>query len=127
MVKHKKILKIFLLVLILTCICNYSFAVADKIIDQGDSFIKTGKRNAGSTMDPAKIQEASKNILGVLFPLAVAVTIIVGAFLGIKIMMSNIEDKSDAKKSLIPYAISCAVVYGALGIWRLTISIMSNF
>ena len=127
MVKHKRILKIFLLVLILTCICNYSFAVADKIIKQGDSFIKTGKNNAGSTMDPAKIQEASKNILGVLFPLAVAVTIIVGAFLGIKIMMSNIEDKSDAKKSLIPYAISCAVVYGALGIWRLTISIMSNF
>lgn len=127
MVKNKRVLKIFLLVLILTCICNYSFAVADKIIKQGTDFISTGQSNAGSTMDPAKIQEASKNILGVLFPLAVAVTIIVGAFLGIKIMMSNIEDKSDAKKSLIPYAISCAVVYGALGIWRLTISIMSNF
>lgn len=127
MVKYKKILKIFSIVLILTCICNCSFAVADKIIKQGDDFITTGKSNAGITMDPTKIQDASQNILGVLFPVAVAVTIIVGAFLGIKIMMSNIEDKSDAKKSLIPYAISCAVVYGALGIWKLTISIMSNF
>lgn len=127
MVKYKKILKIFSIVLILTCICNCSFAVADKIIKQGDDFITTGKSNAGITMDPSAIQDASQNILGVLFPVAVAVTIIVGAFLGIKIMMSNIEDKSDAKKSLIPYAISCAVVYGALGIWKLTISIMSNF
>ena len=73
------------------------------------------------------MRKVINDIWGLLFPLGIAVTVIVGGVLGIKFMLASAEDKAKVKESLVPYVVGCVVIYGAFGIWKLTIEIFSIF
>lgn len=52
--------------------------------------------------------------------------VIVGIIIGIKYMIGSIDEKAECKQLLLPYFVSCFVVFGAFGIWKLAVNIVSK-
>ncbi len=102
------------------------FSLGD-VFKQGRDWLNLGKDNTNKTMDTRTIDDVSGRLYNIFFAIAFVLSVIVGAILAIQIMTSSIEKKADAKQGLIPYAISCIVAFGALGIWKLVIIILKNF
>lgn len=122
-------MKIFKIITISFCIIflltSNAFAIGDTK-KQGDDFMDIGKANAGSTMDTDNLKDASGKVYNLLLAVATGTAVIVGAILGIKYMTAGINEKTDVKASLLPYMISCIIVFGSLGIWRLTVTIFKG-
>ena len=122
-------MKIFKILTISFCIIflltSNAFAIGD-IKNTGDDFMDIGKANAGSTMDTDTLKDASGKVYNLLLAVATGTAVIVGAILGIKYMTAGINEKTDVKASLLPYMISCIIVFGSLGIWRLTVTIFKG-
>lgn len=145
MQKIIKVLIVLLMIQIIFAIGNVSRAAGGidwgNIIDAGNDFVNQGKNEAadgnittsqtdqGTVTITAPSNTELKNIINdiynILFPLGVAVTVIVGGVLGIKFMMASAEDKAKIKESLVPYVAGCVVIYGAFGIWKVAILIFS--
>lgn len=135
-----KVLLILLVLQFVFAIVNVSEATSlGDILGSAESFLKKGKENAAkgevTTEDNTTIstipsdsdlQSIVSDIYNILFPIGVAVTVIVGGVLGIKFMMASAEDKAKVKESLVPYVVGCVVIYGAFGIWKLAITIFSG-
>ena len=122
-------MKIFKILTISFCIIflltSNAFAIGD-IKNTGDDFMDIGKANAGSTMDTDTLKDASGKVYNLLLAVATGTAVIVGAILGIKYMTAGINEKTYVKASLLPYMISCIIVFGSLGIWRLTVTIFKG-
>jgi len=143
-----KIIKVILIVLLaqfIFAIQNVSHAEGeqgfwDKILESGSNFFEDGKSASESgqiagddggvttiqSPDSAKVTGIIEDIYNILFPLGIAVTVIVGGVLGIKFMLASVEDKAKIKESLVPYVVGCVVIYGAFGIWKLAIILFSG-
>lgn len=98
-----------------------------EILNNGKDFINTGQEHTNTTMNTEKIKTLSNRIYNLLLIIATAVAVIVGAILGINFMTAGINQKVEVKKSLYPYFISCVVVFGSLGIWKLVVTILKSF
>ena len=100
----------------------------DKIFDEGNDFIKDGKQQASldKEVDEDKLQESINMIYNVLLGLGIALSVIIGAMLGIKYMIGSIEEQAKIKETLIGYIVGCIVVFGAFGIWKLVIEILGK-
>lgn len=124
--KIEKILIILVIINIIFAIVNVSQALSlSNIIESGDEFLSTGKGEADyEFFNSQKAKGIISNIYSIIFPLGVAITVIVGGVLGTKFMLASAEDKAKIKESLVPYVIGCIVIYGAVGIWTITINIM---
>ena len=46
--------------------------------------------------------------------------------IGIQFMMALVEEKAKIKEALMPYFVGCMVVFGAFGLWKLAITILSK-
>ena len=101
------------------------------IFETSENFIETGKEanilNTVNVIDVGEIKEVSDIIYNTLFGIGVALSVVVGAVLGIKFMMASLEEKAQIKESLVAYVAGCVVVFGAFGIWKLVMVIGSNF
>ena len=62
-------------------------------------------------------------VYSVLFMLGVAFSVIIGAILGIKFMIGSVEEKAELKEMMMPYILGCIVIFGAFGIWKMTMAI----
>ena len=101
-------------------------SILDDIFYQADDWTTTGKSHTSQTMDTDTIDEASSSIYNALLAVAVIVAVVVGAILGIRLMMAGLDEKVDAKQGLLTYVVSCIIVFGALGIWKLVVVILTN-
>lgn len=95
----------------------------DETIEGAMNFINSGK---DQVIEQSKLQEVTKTLYNVLLIIAMTVAIITGLIIGIKFITSSVEGKAEVKKILLPYIISCAVTFGAFGIWKLVIQILNN-
>lgn len=110
---------------------NYSNAESDidSIISQGSSFINKGKK--GETKDGKKIETIDGkvfkagvgNVYNVLLIIGIVASVIISGIMGIRIMIGSAEEKAEIKEQMIPYIIGCAVMFGALGIWKMAMAI----
>lgn len=140
-----KIITIVLAIQIIFMINNTSQASFwDDIFKSGDDFFKKGEQAAqeGSIIETEITEEGTQAHIGlpdgvelrslisdlynIIFPLGVVITVAVGGILGIKFMLASAEDKAKVKESLLPYGIGCAVIFGAFGIWKICLEILSN-
>lgn len=122
----KSVIKVILLATFIILILSSNiFAVSD-IFSQADDFITTGKNNAGTTMDTSQLIKTSDVIYNVFLGIGVAVAVIVGAMLGIQFMTAGVDKKVEVKEALVPYVISCIVVFGSFGIWKLVVTILNG-
>lgn len=126
-----KIILVCILVILVSSSSSHAGFWSDKIFKPAEDFISEGKQT--TIIDDGKLVSGDANNPGVvdiiytiLFNIAVAATVIVGAILGIKFMIASAEDKAEVKKSLIPYIVGNIVIYGAFIIWKLAVTIFSQ-
>ena len=121
-----KIVVALIIIQFIFAINNVTMAAGwDDILNSAGDFLETGKKPSSSGLNESNIKSTVNDIYSILFTLGVAITVIVGGVLGIKFMMASAEDKAKLKESLVPYVAGCIVIYGAFGIWKLSITIFS--
>lgn len=121
--KTIKILAISFCVIIM--LTNNVFAIND-ILTMGNSWTGTGKNEASIGVSTEILNDASSDLYNLLLAIGTIAAVIVGAILGVQYMMAGVEKKVQVKESLFPYLISCIVLFGSLGIWKLAVMIMKQ-
>lgn len=76
-----------------------------------------------ATVNTTNLTTMGQNIVRVLGTIGVVVSVVVLIVLGIKYMMGSAEEKAEYKKTLIPYVIGAALIFGASSI----ATMVSNF
>ena len=99
----------------------------DDVIEDADNFVNisqdTGKFG-GISLE--SIQAFSKRYYTILFEVGVIITVIVGAIIGIKFILASTEQKAEIKQLLLPYIAGCVIIYGAFGIWKIVVTLITN-
>lgn len=104
----------------------------DDMIKDAEAFEKEkgatvgGQDSTTFQLKQDQLQNFSSNLFSVLIITATAISIIVGIIIGIKYMIGSVEEKAEYKKMLVPYLAGCVAVYGALGIWKLLVTVLGN-
>lgn len=132
--KTSKIINILISLLIIITLFGFSstsYATSvslNSMKSQADSWISEGKKDASTvgTIDTSQLSSVSKVIYNTLLVIAFVMAAIIGSILGIQIMAGSIERKTEAKQALVPYAISCVVVFGSFGIWKVLVMILGQ-
>ena len=109
MKKVTKILSIIMLVImIVSCVSTVFAATKMNPKDwENDTTIKDNMINTGD------IKGFSASIINVVSIVGSAAAIITLIILGVKYMMGSAEEKAEYKKTLLPYVIGAAMVFGA--------------
>lgn len=126
--KNKAKIVMIICILIMVFLSTFSYVLGadtDTPFKDADSFIKNGT-DQGSTIDPQEMKDLSSLIYYLLLSIATVVAVAVGAILGIKYMLASVDDKANIKETMIPFIIGCVVVFGAFGIWKITVTIGSS-
>lgn len=129
----KNFLFIILIVLLIQILFNLNcqaMSSIDKIISTGDDFLQNGKKasekDADGSINYDNAKKDTDQIYNILFTIGVCVAVGTGMILGIKYMTGSISEQADIKEKLIPYILGCVIIFGAFGIWKLIISILSS-
>lgn len=126
----KKLILIFLIIMINAVFCNINIVQAgglSDVITGGDGFISAGENANSLTFDKDilenKLQETSSYVYNILLFIGMAVALIIAGILGIKFMIGSTEEKAQIKDALVPFVIGCVVIFGAFGIWKIFVTI----
>lgn len=103
---------------------TYGADTVDDTIRGAREFLNAGSDNQ---VNDSELQKVSKLIFNILVAIAIILAIIIGIFLGIQFMTSSVEEKAKIKEMLVAYVAGCVVVFGAFGIWRLAINVLSEW
>lgn len=122
-----KILKIFVLSFFIIILLSHNVFALSDIFSTAESWIDDGEMNTDRTIDSEILKNEAGKLYNIFLAIATAVAVIVGAILGIQYMTAGIDKKVEVKESLFPYIISCTVVFGAMGIWKLVVTILGGF
>lgn len=125
--KNKRITRTLLITFFIIILLSQNVFALGQIFSTGESWVTTGRQHTGTTMDTSKINDASKQLYNILLAVAIGAAVIVGAILAIQYMTAGISKKVEVKESLFPYLVSCIVVFGSMGIWKLVVNIMKDF
>ena len=122
-----KTIKIVILVFVLVFILSNNVFAIDEIWNIGGNWTELGGKHVGVTMDTSVLIDTSNSLYNILLVAAICVAMIVGAILGIIYMTAGISKKAEVKESLFPYLISCIIVFGSFGIWKLAVVTINSF
>lgn len=53
----------------------------------------------------------------------IIIAVLVGAVLGIKIMVASVEEQAKIKELMVPYIVGCIVIFSAFTIWKIVVTI----
>ncbi len=122
-----KVINIVMLVVIICIIPITSFAdtAIDDVVSGGDNFISHAS-SPDTVINIASLQGFSKDVYNLILSIGMVVAVIVGTVLGIKFMISSVDEKAKIKETLIVYGIGCAVLFGAFTIWKIVMAILGN-
>lgn len=99
----------------------------DEIVDEGSDFIQTGKDNQGAvTIDGDKLRNGSNMLFNVAFATGVVVASVIGAYLGVKFMLSGAEEKANIKETLLPYFMGVIIMFSSFSIWKLVLVLLES-
>ena len=94
----------------------------DDVIDDASDFIDKGD----VTYTKDNLSTVSNTIYNILLTVGIIIAVLMGAILGIKLMISGIDEKAEVKKLLIPYVVGCIIIFGGFGIWKLVVTILQS-
>ena len=75
--------------------------------------LEPGDVEATATQADAQIQSIGGRILSAITTAGIVLSVIMIAVLGVKYMMGSAEEKSEYKKSMIPYLVGAVLIFGA--------------
>ena len=123
----KKIIPILLILMIVLSVNNVVQAAGiDNIMQGADNFLDKATEEGHTSFNFDGIMQTSDLIYNTLLVIGIIVAILVAAFLGIKFMVSSVEEQAKIKESLIPFVVGCIIIFGAFGIWKITTNIIEN-
>lgn len=122
-----KTFKILTITFLIILILSGKVLALDSLFEKADSWIETGESNKDGKIRTSNLRNVSNDIYNILLSVGTGIAVIVGALLGLKYMTAGIDEKVKVKESLIPYLISCVVLFGTFGIWKLVVVILKNF
>ena len=96
----------------------------DNVMQGAKDFLEAGDE---TTIDEGELQNNSKFLYNLLLAFGIIVAVVVGMILGLQFMTASVEEKAKIKESLIAYVVGCVVVFGAFGIWRLAVRVLSKW
>lgn len=101
-------------------------STVDDVMEGAQDFINKGQEGLNQ-INEGQLQSTSDFIYNLLLAIALVVAVVIGMVIGIQFMTASVEEKAKIKESLLPYAVGCVVVFGAFGIWKLAINVLSNW
>ncbi len=104
---------------------NDASSSIDDMINDAKSFISQGKIKYAND-DDNNLGNVSNTVYNILLVVGTSIAVIMGAVLGIKLMVSGVEQKAEVKKLLVPYVVGCIVIFGGFGIWKLAVTILQG-
>lgn len=99
-VKIVNILFIAMIIIFASTNCFYSFATTPVDISGNDN-------PTGST----ELTDLGNDVVGVLRIVGIVLSVVIIIILGIKYMMGSAEEKSEYKKSMMPYIVGAALIF----------------
>ena len=121
---------IFILLISIALIANiplYSNAFSfSELFESAKDFEEEGNSGGAIVEEPA-LQSISNSVSNILLTIALGVTVISAAVMGINFAIQSVEDKAKIKESMVPWMIGILVSFGAYGIWRITMGIFYGF
>lgn len=130
---------VILLTTIVLLLSQFSFVYADgeqqessldlnNVVTGADKALRRATRETEDEeqyINTEGLAEYSKQIFNTLFIIGVILSVGFGGYIGIKFMIASAEDKAKIKEVMIPYIIGCIVIFGAYGIWSLTVKTLN--
>lgn len=126
--KVKKLVLVLLVALIFANIVFLPITYVNAIDDiflSGDHFLAVGEEPTES-INQTMLEGTSTTIYKTLLTIAICVSVLVGAVLGIQFMLGSVEGKVKVQEALVPYIVGCFVVFGAFTIWSIAINMGNN-
>lgn len=105
---------------------NWSFSKVlswSSIKGQADGFIQKG---GNGEIDMGKAQSDLLPIGNILMAIGVGTLLIVGLIMGVKYMISGADEKANMKEKLIWYIIAAVLIFGAIGIYNIVVSVINK-
>lgn len=121
-----------ILILILIILITSSFTVIVKAsslsetIEGAKNFIQAGIDDESPSISEGNLKNMSNLLYNSLLVIAIIIAVVVGLVIAIQFMTGSVSEKAKIKETLIPYIAGCVVIFGAFGIWRLVINILSQ-
>ena len=124
---YKIIFSIISMLFIISTLTSYTYAFSiGDIFTGADNFIQAGIDDENPTIDDTNLENMSDLLYNTLLVIAIVVAVIVGLVIGIQFMTGSVAQKAKVKETLIPYIAGCIVIFGAFGIWKLVVEILSQ-
>lgn len=120
---RKKVIAIFILVSVL--ILGFAFTT----VVQAEE-INTDKYKDIYNSDKIKannINDLTGKVLGVVQVVGVATGIVMLIVIGIKYMLTSVEEKAAIKQRLIPYVIGAVLLFGGTGLLTIIVNLVREF
>ena len=128
--RYIKIVVIFIISFFLitpNVLAGSSSQTIKKFFDDADSFVTDDVDSSVHVpIKEASIKNLSKVLSGILTVIGVVIALIMIAILGINFMVQSVEEKAKIKEALTPFVIGAFVTFGAFGIWKMAISLLSG-
>lgn len=105
-----------------TCMADVSL---DDVMKNGNSFLGAGSES-NTMIDQNDLKSLSNFISGVLLTIAIGVTVITGAIIGLNFITQSIEEKAKVKESMVPWVIGIIVSFGAFTIWEVAVNLFQS-
>ena len=94
-------------------------------MNNGNSFLNAGSESS-TMIDQNDLKSLSNFISGVLLTIAIGVTVITGAIMGLNFITQSIEEKAKVKESMVPWIIGIIVSFGAFTIWEVAVNLFQS-
>lgn len=123
-----KILVIIFTVLSIFTIYTHSVQASSlsDAIGGADDFIQSGVDDDSPVISEDNLQGMSNMLYNTLLVIATIIAVIVGLVIAIQFMTGSVGERAKIKETLIPYIAGCIVIFGAFGIWKLVVNILSQ-
>lgn len=95
----------------------------DGIFSGADDFLAQGSQSGAQGINDNELNGISKVVSGILLTIAIAVTVISIAVMGVNFAIQTVEEKAKIKEAMVPWVIGIFVSFGAYGIWKLVMNI----
>lgn len=115
----KKIISIFVLLLMISVFSTFVYATGDGINEVIDGM----KNTSNIAGQDSNIANTINDVIGLLQIAGTGISLIVVTMMGIKYMLASPSEKADTKKMIAPVLIGCVLLFGAVNI----VAIIADF
>ena len=137
MSKYKKFFIVFVMVNMAISILSWNYFQAEassfigNIENSADNFIQAGGNAANNQVNLSGVTDSiAENFMGLgqlLTMVGAGVMVAVVSYMGINYIMSPPDKQAALKQQLIGVVVAGIVIFGAYGIWKAVVGIVSNF